>query len=185
MNEKNFNKDLDSLDDILKDLSVYIKQNQKESIPDKAKFLHDLNLKLNQNKERIVQDKKKYHQPITTFWEQFFSGKNNYSFILSSAAIFLIFVGFVFHRFNTIDEDQRNIQDEIRGFGSGNIQNQDKDIPSPPSVEPLSKEEKELLEQYLNEEDPDKKQKILMKIIEFYKTMNQEEKLKKLMEELD
>lgn len=177
MKDKNLNHH--TIDEILNQLTIYLKNKQLEDIPDKKKFLQDLYVRISQNQEIIVQNKEKYYQPLTNLWEQFFFGKNNYSLIFSSATIFLLFFIFTYHQLRI--KEKQPTPNEVRGFGSSSIQNQNKNIQSPSILE----EEKQLLEKYLSEENQEKKQKLLKQLIEFYRKMRQEDKIKKLMEQLD
>lgn len=184
MNVNHFN--YNSMEEILSQLGLYLKEKNKIYIPEKEKFFQDLNDKILKNKERTIYHKTKYLEPITNFWEQLFYGKKNYSYLISSFAILFFIVSILFYQYQyNWNQNQPTLEEDVPVFGVYPLEESEKMYTQQFFQEDLKEEERELLNSYLNEENPEEKQKILIKLLEYYKKTNQEEKIKKLMELLD
>lgn len=155
-----------------------------QSIPNKEAFFFRLKNK--------IQEESKYHsflwyfeilkytKPLSTFWEQLIFGRLYLMPILSG--LFFIFSLSFF--FLLKKEEISPLREEKINFGS-TLPQPEEDKKDSYQINNIEEAEKQLLDKIQKEEDPEKKQKYIHELLEFYKQTNQTNKLKEIYNSFD
>ncbi len=156
-----------------------------QSIPDKQAFFSELSDKIQKEKNTPATllwnwKLKKYTKPLSSFWEQLIYSKLNFIF-----AFMLFFFMFSFSYLLFVKKESHfGTKEEKIPFGSSLPKlEQEKNMNSHKNN--LEEIENQMLEKIYKEEDPEKKQKLIQELLEFYKNTNQIDKLQEIYENLE
>jgi hypothetical protein len=186
---KNNHKNKQSMEEILENTGKYFNQKLLKNIPDKSLFMKELQEKIqeleNSTLNHTYRNDNSYQKPISNFVEQFIYGKNYYRLGLV-ASLFIVLGGiFIFQLSKREFIDEK----DVPAFG-GAIQEKDLPLKVKEKIPFGEKEineqiEKQLFDKIQKEENPQKKEKHIQELIEFYQKTHQEEKIELLLKNFE